>query len=151
MNTQPKFQKMEIGQDDVIDLIFKRNPKELFIGLEVDGLKCTHDLFMFCTEILYKGIVLLFGDPSQPRVAIEEISNDQFNIIKKKMALAGIDVTLRTQAAQENSSVTMIPPQKTQIRVDKPKYGDRLEDYTLVIDSPKTIYLISYKLIHNIK
>lgn len=139
--------KVELDQDVIAEMIFLRNTLDHCIGIEVDGISCNFDMFMFCTELLHKGLVMLYGDVDKRQVSLDDLSLEEFNVITKKLALAGIQVTMSQQAIPVTTDITS---SQTRVTIEKPVYGNKLEDYSLVIKSPKMVYKISFKLIHNI-
>ena len=57
------------------------------------GIRNNHDLFIFLLDLLCKGIVLLYGDADH-RVPIDALTQEQLAYLTKKMANAGIVLTV---------------------------------------------------------
>lgn len=83
---------LEIEVDQLADFLFIKNSKDAIIDLELGGIEDNKDLFYFCLDLFCKGLILLFGKDNS--LIIEDISQDQFMIIKQKLSNAGIGVSL---------------------------------------------------------
>ena len=98
---------LEIEQ--LAQYVFVQNRANKKIGLDIHGLGHSKDLFCFCLDLFCKGIVLIGGvndDAAQERRAeIDSISMDQFNVISRKMLLAGIKCSLDMQPLEAPMTV----------------------------------------------
>lgn len=89
---------MTLEVEQLAHYVFVQNVTNKKIGLDIHGLGHSKDLFCFCLDLFCKGIVLIGGvndDMAQERRAeIDSMSMDQFNVISRKMLLAGIKCRL---------------------------------------------------------
>lgn len=134
--------------DSLADFIFLKNKNNAEVFLQLNGLEDIKDLFFFCLDLFCKGLVLLFGDNN--RIDLETMTMEKFDIIRKKMELAGLDVHLQTEIPSEN----MVRNQLTTINLDEidQKHGDlKLSDYCFTIHSPTLSYHLTFDLIMNRK
>lgn len=143
---------MRIQLDELAQFIFVENTKNKLVGIQIDGIQSTSDMFSFCVDLLYKGLHLLYGvekvndDGSrQFTVRIDEITMDQFEKIKDRLRLAGIEVNLAVKdvGARKNCMYTEIEMQHSEAPL--------LEHHHMIVAMVKTVYDISFKLIHNVK
>jgi hypothetical protein len=90
---------IEIEVEELARYIFLLNKNDSIIELSLGGIEDNKDLFYFCLDIFCKGLVLLFGVDN--RIIINDLSLEQFNVMKQKMLNAGVLVTLDIIAAPE--------------------------------------------------
>jgi len=131
----------EVEVDEVIDFMFLKNHDNKNIEMSVNGIEDTHDLFGFCLDIFCKGIVLLFA--SDGRVELENISIEQFNIIKQKMALAGIDVKLDIEPLTDKNNPLLT---EKIITVYSPSENASLKNYSLHVFLENFLLVVSFEL-----
>jgi hypothetical protein len=143
---------MRIQIDELAQFIFVENTKNKLVGIQIDGISSTSDMFSFCVDLLYKGLHLLYGnekvleDGSRKfTVRIDEITMDQFDKIKDRLRLAGIEVnlTIKEVGARKNCIYTEIEMQHTEAPL--------LEHHHMIVAMEKAVYDIFFKLIHNVK
>ena len=78
--------------NDLADFIFIKNVNDSIIQLSLNGVEDMKDLFYFCLDLFCKGLVILFGQDN--KVEVEIITLEQFMLLRKKMANAGININL---------------------------------------------------------
>lgn len=120
---------------DLIDIIFI---KKLDVHIDLDLHQKVHnstDLFYFCFDVLSKGIIASFGS-SKP-LAIDDLTYQQFDYIKSRILLLGIQVNL---SIEENKNA--IPPY-IKANIDP---IDILECHSMNLVSQFNIYHISFSL-----
>jgi hypothetical protein len=125
--------------NEMIDFLFVKNEKDIPVNLCLHQLSEPYDLFLFFVDILCKGLLLLYSENGQGlRVQLDTVDETQFKFVKKKLANAGIDV-----------SVNVIP--YTSIRPIPPFIRDGknvLEDYAMVITTKQSRFEVKFKLFH---
>ena len=143
---------MQIETDQLANFIFLENKTDKYINIEIDGIRDSRDMFMFCLELLYKGISMMY-DTQQTGIDIDGLTEDQFKAIKQKLLLAGIDVNLHMEPIR--SPVVITHPTKQHV-VDEPivlgstqPQTYTLEHHHLVISTERAMYDISFALVHN--
>lgn len=82
---------IELNIDDLAYFIFVQNKNEAPIDLQLHGIKDTRDLFCFCIDLLSKGLIHVCHKDS---VDIDEVSEEEFAILSRKMKTIGIQVHL---------------------------------------------------------
>jgi hypothetical protein len=83
------MQQATVSIDGLADYLFLRSPKDSILYLNINGLEGTKDIFCFCFDLFCKGLVLLFGQ-GHTRVAVDDITPQQFESVIEKLKLAGI-------------------------------------------------------------
>jgi hypothetical protein len=142
-----KILDVEMEVEDFAEFMFIRNtdnkPLEVYMG----GLDNNKDMYYFCLDLFCKGLVMLFSNNGKS-VSIEELSQDDFNLVKAKMACAGINVYLEVaQTSPEdlnNGSLTNLK--------DIDMLGDNmsLENYKFILNTIPYKYIVSFSLFRNI-
>lgn len=127
---------MRVETSQLAEFIFKKNTSKKLINIEVDGIKDTKDMFMFCVELLYHGISIMCGGPP---INLDEMSHADFAQIKEHLLLAGIEVHV---------DVTLHGSIKGEHSVQQPSSG--LEKHHMILSTSKATYDVSFKLVHNI-
>jgi hypothetical protein len=82
----------EVDVDELANFIFMSNSSDVPVDLKMSGLTDARDLFCFCLDLLCKGLILLFGENN--RLAIASLSEENFDLVKRKLANVGIMCTL---------------------------------------------------------
>lgn len=90
--SKPIDNYMEMHINHLADFMFLKNTNNTIIELELNGVEDNKDLFFFLVDLFCKGLVLLFGTDN--KVEVGNLSMEDFNTVKQKMALAGVDVNL---------------------------------------------------------
>jgi|688.fasta_scaffold472443_2 hypothetical protein len=146
---------MQVETDQLAKFIFLDNKSEKLVNIEIDGVKNNRDMFMFCTELLYKGIQYLY-DHDKSGIDIDGLTDEQFKHIQKRLLLTGIEVVLRCEVLplqQENPIISMKRVPSKQHMVENPIVlghcsSTPLDHHHLVISTEKAVYDISFKLVH---
>ena len=147
---------VEIEVDALAKIVFLDNKNDAQIHLSLGGVENNKDLFYFCLDLFCKGLVLLFG--SSNRVELEELTVEQFEVVRKKIANAGINVKLKVYedipgednegegAEGENTEA------KSTLNISHlenlPNDLD-LTEYTFVIRTLTLVYQVNFELFHN--
>lgn len=139
---------VDMSVNDLADFVFNKNHDNKRVELDINGLEDTRDLFCFCLDLMCKGLVMLFG--TENRVAVNDLSQDQFRIMCDKMRCVGIECTLKIIQVE-------IPPETVvdlwsqnflnMQRIQLDAAHERLEDYTFNLQTLDHIYRISFKLL----
>lgn len=165
-----KTEHINLAVEDVASFIFRGNEANRIIQLVPHGLTGGKDLFTFCLDLFFKGMVLLFGNGTS--VSISEITMERYKKIEERMALAGIqckldlftleeakqNLGLGNQGSLSASSGTTatdeeqdLTPQKILKRSLEFLYQQEdtlpITDYSFIILNDGMIYVISFDLI----
>lgn len=126
---------IENSIEDMIPIIFY-NPSNRSIDMCLEGLEDQYDIFCFATDLLTKGILLLYGVNN--KVELENISKEQFDFVALQMKKAGIVIYMDIINTPSNKDVGIFFPKNTN--------SVNLSDYFLILNSKHCKYKISYKL-----
>lgn len=152
--------------DELAQFLFQTNTCNAIIELRLGGIEDNKDLFYFCLDLFCKGLVLLFGNDN--RIIVNNISLEQFQKVKTKMANAGINVCLTVENNNsllehhetDNTNVpnTNMPsdllasalyPKLNMDHIETLPNNLNLTDYKFEINlSETTTYIISFELFH---
>lgn len=135
-----KSVNLELGIDDLADFLFVKNKANALVELELNGISDTRDLYCFCIDLLFKGLVLVCCGYGRS-LEIESISNEQFREVMDKMKLAGILVMLAVEEKSENE-----PPGICMGEAYKSKRILELAEYTFTMTSSEKKYDVNFKL-----
>lgn len=83
---------VDMHVNDLAEFMFLRNVNDAKLVMALGGIEDKKDLFYFCLDLFCKGLVMLFG--TDGKVHVQDLTMEQFAIIKKKMYNASIDVDL---------------------------------------------------------
>lgn len=137
---------VEIEVDELAKVIFLDNTNDAEIHLSLGGVENNKDLFYFCLDLFCKGLVLLFG--SAKRVELEELTLEQFEIVRRKIANAGISVKLKVYEdipiSEEETKPTLNISHLEDLSNDL-----NLPEYTFIVRTPTMVYQINFELFHN--
>jgi hypothetical protein len=93
----PKIAESNVAH--LASVVFLENREDKPIHFSIPDLAGPEGLFLFCVDMLMRGILLTYAAPSQVvppgsvPVPLHEVSEAQFGIIARKMGLAGIYLT----------------------------------------------------------
>ena len=136
---------MTIEIDALSKIMFIDNVNDAQIELSLGGIESNKDLFYFCLDLFCKGLVLLFG--SNNRVELDKLSIEQFEIVRKKMGNAGVDVKLKLyQDIRDDEE-----KEKVSVNISNlESLGDNLDlkEYAFVIHTPSLVYNVNFELFH---
>ena len=130
---------MSIDINNFAHFIFLDNTQNYNVHLELGGVQHNKDLFFFLLDLFCKGLALTFGGPLR-KVEIGSLSEDNLDVIKKKMALAGIKATV------------LIDPETNDVvksnSVDLEAMDDHLdlESYIFKLQTLTCNYMIFFKI-----
>ena len=137
------IQNVNMHINDLASVVFKHNVNNLSLSLSLHGLENNKDLFYFCIDLFCKGLVILYGTGNS--VEIGNITEEQFEYLRKKMRNAGIDVKLQVQEStdQHVSSLNLlaIASQSDNLNV---------ADYCFELRTMNLIYKVTFDFIHNV-
>ena len=139
---EKKFTHVDMHVNDLATFMFTKNVNNATLELSLGGIENNKDLFFFCLDLLCKGLVLLYG--KYGRVDVERLSFECFNCIKKKMALAGINVKLNVESVDAPEDINAINLDEIHSQSD----SDELSDYIFKMKMDKIIYNIAFELVH---
>jgi hypothetical protein len=137
---------MTIEIEALAKIMFIDNINDAQIELSLGGIESNKDLFYFCLDLFCKGLVLLFG--SNNRVELDKLSIEQFEVVRKKMGNAGVDVKLklyqdiREEEEKERVSVNISNIENLDDNLD-------IKEYAFVVHTPSLVYNINFELFHN--
>tara|TARA_B110000093_G_C12843095_1_gene356094 strand:- start:27 stop:458 length:432 start_codon:yes stop_codon:yes gene_type:complete len=126
----------------LVQFVFVENRGDNRMLIESSDFKDNRDLYFFCIELTMKGLAYLYGD-GNGKVDIEELSMDQIENIKTKLANAAIELLLDIEETDDMIN-------DTEIIYDIP-YNDlekklKLEEYSLKLIKKKSKYTLRFKI-----
>lgn len=145
------FHDVELHVDDLAEFVFIRNVNNVILELSLGGIENNKDLFFFCLDLFCKGLVLMKGNGQS--VNLEDISIDDFNVIKAKMQCAGIEPALNVYPADVDASEQSDDHPLNKLNVEELNAMDDnapMDTFQFRVTNPTTTYVLSFKLIHNI-
>ena len=89
--------EVEMEVDHLAEFMFVKNTNNAIIELSLNGLENTKDFFFFCLDLFCKGLIYLHAPEGEASVNVNDLTLEQFAVLRDKMRLAGIDVTLDAQ------------------------------------------------------
>ena len=133
---------MTIEIEALSNIMFIDNVNDAKIELSLGGIESNKDFFYFCLDLFCKGLVLLFG--SNNRVELENLTIEQFELVRKKMSNAGIDVKLELYQDLRDDETVSVNISNIE------NLGDNLDlkEYAFVIHTPSLVYNITFELFH---
>ena len=137
--------QVDMEVDDFASFIFLKNKNDAIIELSLGGVENMKDMFCFLVDLLCKGLVLLFAKETY-RIEIDELSINDFQLLKKKMSLAGIDVKLNMLQNTDH-----IPPSINIRDIDFLPDNEPLDTYVFRVVSLTFIYEIRFAIIQPIR
>lgn len=139
-HTNQNYIHVDMEVNDFAYFMFKKNVNDAIIELSLGGVENTKDLFCFLVDLLCKGLVISFGNNSN-RIEIDDLTIDDFQVIKKKMGLAGIEVNLNLLP-----NIESLPPNVNIRDLDFLPDNDHLEKYIFRVVSFNIIYEIHFSI-----
>lgn len=143
------FVDMDIN--NLAEFLFTKNDHNKQIDLSINGIENTRDFFCFCLDIMCKGLVLLFGKDN--KVALNDLSLHDFEIVNTKMKCAGIKCLLKVYPIEEQPETLLDLWTQNVLNVQNVRMCDenmKFEDYHFDIQTMESIYKISFQLTHNV-
>lgn len=137
---------VEMEIDDLAEFMFIRNKTNAIIDLSLGGIQSNKDFFYFCLDLFCKGLVILFGNGSNS-VNIDDLTLENYGVIREKMICAGIDSKLQTfpvdiSNVEETNAINFD---------DLSACNDNLPltSYEFKICSPQLTYVLSFNTVHH--
>lgn len=137
--------EVEMHINDLAEFMYLKNINDAKVEMSLGGIEDTKDLFFFCLDLFCKGLVLLFGT-AERKVSIQDISLDQFQVIKKKLGNAGIAVTLEVFEDIDMGDEAQVPGFNIQEIESNPPLP-HLKDYNFRVRFSNTVYQIVFDLV----
>jgi hypothetical protein len=75
--------------DQAIDFLFLRNTENAQVFLSLHQLQGVYDLFLFCVDVLCKGLIALFANGAT-QLDLQHVTPERIDIIKERLICAGI-------------------------------------------------------------
>jgi hypothetical protein len=139
---------MEIDIDYLAEFLFLRNTSNSLVELTLDGIEDNKDFFFFCLDLFCKGLVLLYGKDN--KIVINDIDEEQFESVRKKLENAGILAKLTVHTLPPLSPDSVFPNVNIAELKELPANLD-IDSYVFKIDmNPQLAYNITFQLIHKV-
>lgn len=147
---------MEIDIDYLAEFLFLRNTSNSLVELTLGGIEDNKDFFFFCLDLFCKGLVLLYGNDN--KLVINDINEEQFESVRKKLENAGILAKLTTHvlpppppdSPPDIEDPTLFPNVNMAELKDLPANFD-IDSYVFRINlTPRLAYNITFQLIHKV-
>lgn len=125
--------------------IFDDNTDDKKICLEMHGLHDEKELFLFCIDLLFMGMMKVLSASKEcslettANIEIDKIPDADFDKVRSKMLLAGIKVHFNVIFNHEQRNPGVL------IRVP---LTDQLKDHKFELTSGEYIYIISFEIVH---
>lgn len=131
--------------NDLADFIFIKNVNDSIIQLSLNGVEDMKDLFYFCLDLFCKGLVILFGQDN--KVEVEIITLEQFMLLRKKMANAGININLNIYEDIEGEENEEKKVALNLEKIEELPNNLNIEDYDFILRSCNMVYKINFGFI----
>ena len=147
---------MEINIDYLAEFLFLRNTSNSLVELTLGGIEDNKDFFFFCLDLFCKGLVLLYGKDN--KLIINDINEEQFETVRKKLENAGILAKLNVpppprpeaDSPRDIEDPSMFPNINMAELKELPANLD-IDSYILKIQlTPRLAYNITFQLIHKV-
>lgn len=115
----------QMSLDQAIEFLFLKNTHKAQVFLNLSQLQGVYDLFLFCVDVLCKGLIALYGN-GNTMLNLHEVTPDRLDNVKQKMICAGIQLHvefIHLDRPLETRVPYIVAPPDCQI----------LEDYKLVM------------------
>ena len=126
--------------ENFANFVFLENINNLKVHLELGGVLHNKDLFFFLFDLFCKGLALTFGGEKRT-VELNSLSEENIEVIKMKMALAGIKVTVIFDP-EINEVVT-----SNIIDIEAGEDNLPLESYIYKLQTKTCNYMILFKIV----
>lgn len=128
--------------NDLVELVFLKNVNNTKIELTLGGVENNKDLFCFCLDLFCKGLVLLFSEDGK-RVFVEDMTHEQFELVRQKLACAGIKPYLDVS---ENMSDVIFTNVKD---IDCEEDNKPIDQYEFRLQNLTHLYKLKFSFEHN--
>jgi hypothetical protein len=139
------MQDLNMHINDLADFIFIKNVNDSIIQLSLNGVEDMKDLFYFCLDLFCKGLVILFGQDN--KVEVENITLEQFMLLRKKMANAGININLNIYEDIEGEENEEKKVALNLEKIEELPNNLNIEDYDFILRSCNMVYKINFGFI----
>lgn len=129
--------------DDLAEFVFLKNANDAKIELTLGGIENNKDLFCFCLDLFCKGLILLFSDDGT-RVLIDDMTYEQFELVNKKLACAGIQAHLKVLESDSDIIFTNVTEIDSDVD-DKP-----VDEYEFRLQNLTHVYKLTFSFAHNV-
>jgi len=126
--------------DLFVDLILLQNQNNNMIDVTFDFLTSAFDMFNFFIHLLIKSLILLSGQDS---IDVDNISLKIVDTIKERFRYTGINILI-----QISEKIPVIGPR---VFIQQKGGDNKLENFSLKINSASNTYTISFSLSHKSK
>jgi hypothetical protein len=140
---------LDMSINDLADFVFNKNTYDKPIELSLPEIENWKEFFYFCLDLLCKGLVLLYGCGS--KVDLDEIDEEKFNVIKRKMECMGIRPIIEFESQDvSNADEDDLQIKSTELNIreieDLPD-NKQLEAYIFKVTTPRMKYSLHFTLI----
>jgi hypothetical protein len=146
---------METDVNELAEFLFLRNTNDAIVELSLGGVEDNKDFFFFCLDLFCKGLVMIYGEGNS--LIINNVSEEQFNNVQKKMANAGISAKLHVHHDNDPDSPPDLDepslfPSVNMTELQQMPSHLEVEDYVFKINmTSKLTYNITFQLFHKVK
>lgn len=133
---------VDMHVNDLAEFLFLKNVNNVKIELTLGGIESNKDLFCFCLDLFCKGIVLLFSEDGT-RVHVEDMTYEQFEKVKVKLACAGVDASLEVKERASDVIFTNL------MEIDMDVDNKPVDEYEFRLQNLTHIYKLSFSFKHN--
>jgi hypothetical protein len=156
-----KQQHLNVNYNELLEQIYSNNDAKKRIFIEAKSLSSTKELFRFCLDLFFKGLVFCNGD-SNRRVEIDNLSMEQIQDVIDKLSYTGImtiiQVILKDSSIHEHddsSSLTQTEYvrkraytilQESVKRIDLYPENDELTNYNFKIKAGDNVFCIFFDI-----
>ena len=145
--TNMKIIDVEMEVEDLAKFMFIKNVDNVPLEISMGGLENNKDMYYFCLDLFCKGLILLFSNDGKS-VAVENLSLDDFEKVKKKMECAGIAVKLEVISTTYNE---MRQESLTNLKeIEQQGDNEPLESYKFILNTILYRYTVSFSIFRNI-
>lgn len=137
--------EVDMHIDHLAEFMFTKNVNNALIDLSLNGLESAKDFFYLCLDLFCKGLILMHGNGSHI-VSVNSLTIEQFQQLRDKMNLAGIDIILDTQPPDVDIGKDDIYLNFAELQQMPDSLP--LEDYKFIMKCCEFTYVISFRLFH---
>lgn len=132
--------------NNLAEFMFLRNVNDAKLVMSLGGIEDAKDLFYFCLDLFCKGLVMLYGN--EGKVHVQDLSLEQFQVIKKKMFNASIDVNLAVYEdieEKENDEKCYINIK----HIEQMPNNLNIREYKFMLRADPMVFHVTFDIIHN--
>lgn len=128
--------------DDLVEFMFLKNVNNTKVELMLGGVENNKDLFCFCLDLFCKGLVLLFSKDGT-RVLVEDMTYEQFETVRQKLACAGIKAYLDVSENESDVVFTNVT------EIDCEEDNMPINQYEFKLQNLTHLYKLKFSFEHN--